>query len=785
MPWYRILLAFATLLGPALAAPQGVSDLPNMPASLQTVARPAQTYSWANAKSYGASQNQTGSATTPSSTPTTTSSPGTASEPCASVASLVAPASSGVPTVPADLAYQCQKSVPLDRDAAVPWLESLRPYILWQTTTSYLRDPPSGYLEPAVDVYGTLDDIISRVQAGGYSNEYDLEFDVYELFQTTHDGHFRYLPNLVGAIFGYARPIPLVSVSSDGKQLPEVYVYADIVAQSMNSTSASAITSIDDQDAATYLENLSQFGSLQDPDALYNNLFYELAQISLGSTGTGTGVFSGGGRGAYVYPNATTKFTFANGTTSTYQNFARVLVDFTGIENGQDLYNTYIAPAPTSTASSSASASPAATSTPAPGYPAPVIRQENNLIGGYYLEGAGYDDIAVLSVPSFVSLDSAEQSFQDVGLQFLNQSKTDNKKKLIIDVSANAGGTILQGYNLFTELFPDLLPYGATRLRAHQGFDLIGQEISAVAGPTYPWDVNDPSNYVLDDFLGTPFDYRADVDINYAPFTSWPEKYGPHAFNGDNFTSIIRWNLSDPTDIYSSGITVTGYGNRTGLVPTRFYSPADMIILYDGYCASTCTIFSELMRQQGGVQTIAVGGRPHPGPIQAVGGVKGTNDYPWDFIYQLVNDTFALAPDDAARAELAATELGLYSELPLTRAVDNYAVNARDGIRLGDETETPLQFVYEAADCRILYTAEMTVDVTALWKTVADSTWGGKSACVAGDVSIGGAKRKRNEYRLRKRALAPAQGAALLESIGSTWTDVRGRRLGDGFMSPN
>lgn len=36
----------------------------------------------------------------------------------------------------------------------------------------------------------------------------------------------------------------------------------------------------------------------------YNNLFYELAQISLGTTGTGAGTFAGGGRGAYIYPGA-------------------------------------------------------------------------------------------------------------------------------------------------------------------------------------------------------------------------------------------------------------------------------------------------------------------------------------------------------------------------------------------------------------------------------------------------------------------------------------------------
>ena len=728
--------------------------------------------------------------------PTSTTSPSSSiSQPCAIVSSLVAGSpASAVPSVPADIAYACQKSVPIKKDDAVQWLQSLRPYILWQSTTSYLKAPPDGYLEPAIDVYGTLDDITSKVEAGGYVDEFDLEFDVYELFQRTHDGHFRYTPNLVGAVFAYGRSIPLVSLSSDGQAVPNVYVYADILAQSMNGSTASVVKLIDGQDTAAYLETLSRFGSLQDPDALYNNLFYELAQISLGSTGTGTGVFSGGGRGAYVYPNATTNLTFANGTTSTYQNFARVLVPFTGIQSGQDLYDAYVAP-PVSTATTSAvSTTPSATSTttsiPAPGYPTPIIRNSENLLGGYYLTEVGYDDIAVLSVPSFVGDGSQEQSFQEVGFQFIKQSKVDGKEKLIIDVSANAGGTILQGYDLFQQLFPDLMPYGATRFRAHEGVDIIGQVVSNASGPVYPWDFEDESNFVLDDFLGTPFDYRADVDINYEPFTSWQEKYGPHEFDGDNFTSIIRWNLSDCTSIYTSGIIVTGYCNRTGLVPSRPYEPEDIILVYDGYCASTCTIFSEFMRQQAGIKTIALGGRPQPGIIQAVGGVKGTNDYPWDFIYQAVNDTFTLAPNDTYRAYLETTELGQYSQLPFNRATSNYAVNFRDGIRQGDESQTPLQFRYEPADCRIYYTAEMTYDVTALWRTVADSVWNGKSACVAGNVSVGVAnnsvtpKARRNQYTLPKRS-NPAQIQALMESIGTVFTDVRGKRLGDAWMSPN
>ena len=64
-------------------------------------------------------------------------------------------------------------------------------------------------------------------------------------------------------------------------------------------------------------------------------------------------------------------------------------------------------------------------------------------------------------------------------------------------------------------------------------------------------------------------------------------------------------------------------------------------------------------------------------------------------------------------------------------------VNFRDGIWHGDTSadQILLQFVYEPADCRTLYTSEMTVDVTVIWKAVADPTWGGASKCIAGSVA--------------------------------------------------
>jgi hypothetical protein len=106
----------------------------------------------------------------------------------------------------------------------------------------------------------------------------------------------------VGGIFNWARPVALVSVSSDGKELPKPYVYSDVLAESFGNSSfkPSPICKINGKNATDYLENWAQYGSLQDRDALYNNVFYELATVSLGPTGSGIGTFAGSGRGRWV-----------------------------------------------------------------------------------------------------------------------------------------------------------------------------------------------------------------------------------------------------------------------------------------------------------------------------------------------------------------------------------------------------------------------------------------------------------------------------------------------------
>ncbi|KAI8937514.1 hypothetical protein NX059_005232 [Plenodomus lindquistii] len=701
-----------------------------------------------------------------------------ASSPCAQVGAAVATQNITVPTVPAQLAWDCIQSVPFNQSAALALVDSLVPYIRWQSSTAWVKDPPAEYVEKIqepVDIWGGLDAIREKVNAGAYENEFNFGIELYFLFQSVHDGHFVYVPDVVGTVFNWARPVPLVSVSADGQELPKPYVYADVLSETLGGVSftPSPVSKIDGEDATTFLQNWSQYGSLQDRDALYNSVFYELATVSLGPVGSGIGSFAGSGRGRWIYPGATTELEFENGTTRTYENFAKVLIPFDGITDGESLYQIWFTGSQTTateetSSNSTATATPSATTSatpvptiPAPGYPPPVVREAHNLIGGYFLDGE-QSDVAVLSVPSFVGID-AQEEFQATAVQFLAAAKAAGKKKLIVDVQANGGGTILLGYDLYKLLFPNLIDHAASdRFRAFESTDILGTQYSkySEAYPRVPaTQESNETQWNANAIVSTVFNYRTNLDENTENFTSWDDMYGPVHEKGDNYTNLFRWNLEDPLIVENSGgIWIHGYGPLANYTTAPF-AVEDVVVVADGYCASTCTIFSELMRQRAGVKYISLGGRPREGITQAVGGVKGTNNYGGAFIqYQAYNAIVFTNTTIEESEQLNKTELGQYfDETPYIRSAINSSlgINFRDGIRDGDETNTPLQFVYEPSDCRILYTKEMTVDVTAIWEAVAETAWGGKNHCVAG--SIGGnatTAHKKRELTLEDRALS-------------------------------
>ncbi|KAL1962724.1 hypothetical protein VTN77DRAFT_9268 [Rasamsonia byssochlamydoides] len=651
---------------------------------------------------------------------------------CAEVrSSVISTSHAAIPTVSGQLGYDCLQSVPLDAKGALDMLDSIFPYVKWQTDVSYLKNPPPSYLSPAVDIWAELYGVYDKVNNSAYAGEYEFEADLFQTFNLAKDGHFRFLPDLLTLAMTFSRNVGLVSVSLNGTDLPQIYVHSDInalVASKAGNFTPSPVTSINGQDAVAFLNDWAQLGVLQDPDAGYNSLFFSKPFAATSSAWQG--YFAGSERFGYIWPGNQTEIGFQNGTTRTYPTIARVIGGFNGITDGESMYQRFCTGA-TRTTNKPAVASASATSTPVPGYPAPVVVSSDHVISGYFLNSTRNSDVAVLSLLNFDADTPAE--FQDVLQTFLADAKAAGKTKLVIDLSANGGGYILLAYETFRQLFPQIEQDGFNRFRYTPALAVMAQQYAAVIPADF--DPNTASEDMIDMYLMVP-NYRYDLNVTDGPFTSVADKIGAHEYNGDNFTSILRWNLNDPltttNTTYGLGMEITGYGSRRNF--TQPFAAEDIVMLYDGYCGSTCVIFSEFMRVQAGVKSIALGGRPSRGPIQAIGGSKGANNYGFDVMQRMAELTLNSGTTEQQHWDnwTALTQMDLRA---FNRAIDT-SINVRDNILRDNLADgLPAQFVYEPADCRLFYEPAMMVDVAATWEAAADAAWGSKP-CVNGHLGL-------------------------------------------------
>ncbi|KAL2075024.1 hypothetical protein VTL71DRAFT_8804 [Oculimacula yallundae] len=712
---------------------------------------------------------------TASLTSASNSASGTLTQACALVSSSSsvqrAANPTGTPTVAAQLAHDCLNSVPLNKTAAIQLVDEIEPYIEWQSDLAWKKNPPKDYFYPPHDILGYLASVKANLQADKYASEYAFQEDLYQVFARGHDGHFVFYSDALTKAFEWGRKRSLVSISEDGTSLPVIKLYEDVIA---SPTTASVVSQINGVEASKFVADTVFTASFnQDADAAYNSMFYEKAFTA---GGTGNGYFSAGGRIRYIYPGANTTFTFANGTTLVTENIATVKGSFNAVTDGASFYYRFCTgPKPFSSAASEAAdeeeleAAPAAAAAEPilPGYPNPILVTDDGIVSGYYLNGTGYEDVAVISLLAFESESPVE--FQSVAEKFFATAKKDGKTKLVVDLSANGGGYILQGYDLFRQLFPTIVQDGNTRWRESDTFRAVAEVYSANSADFNP-DTATPA--VIDQYASI-FNYRHDLNLTNQPFVSFEEKFNGNVIDGVNYTALMRWDLDDPLNTsnttYGLGTDITGYRSRKNF--TQPFEAENIIMLFDGFCASTCTLFAEFMRTQAGVKSIAMGGRPQPGPIQGVGGIKGAQVLQFGEIYSYAQT--ALKTASAAQAAI----LKRLTPYPINRSASS-AINVRDNI-LPDNVNDglPAQFVREETDCRLFYTQEMITDVTALWKAAAGAAFNG-AKCVAGGIS----KRALDVENVEKRrVVTPTVKKPMkkrsTKKMAAEWVERHGRKV--------
>lgn len=256
-------------------------------------------------------------------------------------------------------------------------------------------------------------------------------------------------------------------------------------------------------------------------------------------------------------------------------------------------------------------------------------------------------------------------------------------------------------------------------MRDHLGLWILGQAASSNVTTAEKTREKDDEAYA--ERMYVPLAFQTIVDPEHRNFADFSSFYGPQELHGGNFTAFFQNNYTDPasSDYRGHDLVITGTNNRTGF--RQPFAPQDIVVLTDGLCASTCAVFSELLKNYGRVQFIAVGGRPQSGPMQAIGGVKGAQTFGTPVLEAWV-DLFR-SPKNTLLDRANGTIWEDFTREPISRS-RSVGVNGRNHFRIGDESQTPLQFAYEAADCRMWWTHEMLHDVTFLWARVATMAFG-------------------------------------------------------------
>ncbi|CAD0107179.1 unnamed protein product [Aureobasidium uvarum] len=631
---------------------------------------------------------------------------------------------------PADLALSCLRSVPLAREDDLVQLSGLRTFLEFQSDLDYLADPTVGRIYPGIDLLAGLDELTSMLEDDTYENEYDFQMDVFKLFSAAYDGHLSYIPDIVD-VFAFGR---LQSEDLDDEGIADYF----------------SLISINGQDVVAWLNSYaSQNGRSQDPDANYNQVFVNIPKVAYQAAETDYFAVS------RFYQGDDTVLTFANESTLDVMTRAQLLSNKTleGLTDGASFFDRFCSnnltemilaqanatgTAPLQTATNVTrvpyeSISTEGVAPPHPAYPSPIAISSDKSVAGYLSETNS--DLAILSVPSFSTTSPVE--FENVVRQLLATASETKRTKLVIDLRGNGGGTIFLAYDLFRQLFPTEVPYGAGNYRASELHNFTGRVASEnidALGAAYPELVKSG----VDGVVLNSFNYREPLTVDNEQFTSWEEFFGPQETDRGSFTSLNRFNL---TDISATTIPILGYADGNTTQP-RTFAPEDIVLLHDGTCASTCAIFSELMSSQMSISSIAAGGRPQKAPMQAVGGVKGSQVQGMFILSTIVSAVLAAAPpiEQLAFISTFGTSILTATNKALSRAsfggtlLVKASVNFRNDIRRGDVDKTPLQYVYQAADCRFFYTATMYVDQAAVWDKAYDATWGSMQ-CVEGSTS--------------------------------------------------
>lgn len=388
-------------------------------------------------------------------------------------------------TIPAHLAYECLKSIPVAAKQDSALIDQLRTVWEWHSEVGNLENTPPSFELGSVDLLAELDSIKQNIPS--FNSEYELQLAIQNLTLRTGNFHFNYAPDIL-SVFTFIRPVQLATVSEDGTSLPKTYTAKDLETKDVDdSVNISPVTMINGEDVQDYLMKMASREQYIDGDSSYNSLLYKGYR---GSALSSLGGFSAWDvQGFYWGP--TTELTFANGSARSYDNTAAVR-DMEGVTDAQTFFVKFCIPdvSRNNAKESAKKAAPQQLSKRAEivdkYYPKPVIEDSTGTVAGYFMKDEAFSEVAVLKIISFLADEMPAgpndfyNEFQSVVKQFLHRCNEAGMKKLVIDLRENGGGSVQLLLDTFMQLFPSEVPFSIQNIRAHPAFKRIGEAWNAI-----------------------------------------------------------------------------------------------------------------------------------------------------------------------------------------------------------------------------------------------------------------------------------------------------------------
>ncbi|RPA75953.1 hypothetical protein BJ508DRAFT_331655 [Ascobolus immersus RN42] len=621
-------------------------------------------------------------------------------------------------------AYACLASVPFNSTRSVEVVEKLAKFLTAYSAQAFFVDPPTPELGMnAVDLPAQLEIIKKRAsKEDGYANDYAFNVEMMELFASFNDGHVMFMPFCARGIFqSFYHDYPVIALSKDDDSTPEIYLV-----DPKTHEVGEQVKVIDNEPAHQHLLRLvEKMNDLHwiDPDARYNDLLFKRAQrakdVKLGTFAMREIYYEdsfvmetvSGKEIKVEWKVDISRFPLQKvySTESLLKNVCLPQDPMANMtpeqiaqlkEAQKKKQEAAAAGNSTQTAVSTNAKAQNATAKPEDGKQsvlAMLTPNESDMGDGTYFpyaetapwwpksvartNGSEFtvhvvdSETAVFAIHSFENYAPGKNKvFGPYWQQKIDEAKKalqkHGVKRLIFDLSDNGGGTLTLGLNTFRQFFPNHKPYYGQDARSSPLTDVLLK--------------SDNMTYLQKED-GTSF---SGVDEFLTPVTK---------FN-DKFTAKARW---DPANFINKELTLTAEQ-----VPKEDFLPIEnVVLLTDGRCGSTCAVFAEALSSTG-VRSVAVGGRPFRTsairPMQAIGGIKGTEMITYSF---------------SARRQKLAPEI-VPGPLPIQAEA---AVNYRNSYAPGEDL--PLEFVYQAADYRIMKTPEMYKNPSKIWESARAVVW--------------------------------------------------------------